>query len=407
MRLLIALQHRCLRAADGTVWTRTMFPYAYWQRYLVVFDQVRILTRIQDADEIPQDWVRFDGDGVTVLPIPAYVGPWQYLWCAREVGRAAEQAVHLHDAVILRVPSHSIASYVARALRQVGHPYAVEVVADPYHLFAPGCVKNPLRPYLRWALTRQQQRQCAEACAALYVTQSSLQDIYPCSGYVAGVSDVELTDEHFAPAPRAPGSSQFTLLSIGTMQEVYKGFDVLIDAVARCVRQGLDLRLVLIGDGKYRPALRAQAARAGLVERVEFTGELTLGTTVRRHLDQADLFVLPSRSEGLPRVLLEAMARALPCLGSNVGGIPELLAPEDLAPAGNPNALARAIQTALTDPARLVKMSARNWQKAHDYHDTNLHDRRITFFRHVRDQTTAWIRANALSDGIPAMPVVE
>jgi len=372
-----------------------MFPYTYWQRYLSAFDQVKILTRVQDTDEMPANWVRVDGDGVTVLPIPCYVGPWEYLWRARQVEQAAAQAADWQDAVILRVPSHSIAGYVARKLRQVGHPYAVEVVADPYHLFAPGCIKNPLRPYLRWALTTQQQRQCAGACAALYVTQASLQQLYPCPGYVTGVSDVELTDNDIVGIPRQPVTGPLTILSIGTMQEVYKGFDVLIDAVAHGIRRGLNLRLVLIGEGKYRPALAAQAARLGLGDRVEFTGELTMGAEVRHRLDQADLFVLPSRSEGCPRVLIEAMARALPCLGSDVGGIPELLSSEDLVPAGNSVALAQAIATVATDLDRRLRMSARNLCTALDYREDILDTRRQEFFQHLRERTAKWISARA------------
>ena len=73
-----------------------------------------------------------------------------------------------------------------------------------------------------------------------------------------------------------------------------------------------------------RNGLKAKALR----DRVRFRGQLTTPVDVRAELDRADLFVLPSRQEGLPRAMIEAMARALPCIGSSVGGIPELLQPK-------------------------------------------------------------------------------
>ena len=122
---------------------------------------------------------------------------------------------------------------------------------------------------------------------------------------------------------------------MGTLEQLYKAPDVLLDAVGQCFRQGLDLELVWIGGGQYQQQLEARAKELGLSPRVRFLGQLPAGDAVRGELDRADLFVLPSRQEGLPRAMLEAMARGLPCIGSTVGGIPELLPAEDLVPPGD------------------------------------------------------------------------
>ena len=87
------------------------------------------------------------------------------------------------------------------------------------------------------------------------------------------------------------------------------------------------------------------------------------------------------------------MARALPCVGSTVGGIPELLPPEDLVPPGDAAALARKLREVVTDPARLAAMSARNLSRAGDYNDDVLRPRRVAFYRHLRDATAAWLPA--------------
>jgi glycosyltransferase involved in cell wall biosynthesis len=126
-------------------------------------------------------------------------------------------------------------------------------------------------------------------------------------------------------------------------------------------------------------------------DRITFTGALPAGPAVRGQLDLADLFVMPSRTEGLPRAMVEAMARGLPCIGSSVGGIPELLAQEDLVPPGDADALARKIAEVAGDPHRLAAMSARNLAKAKLYSGSALAERRMAFYRHVREATEKWL----------------
>src|SRR5205809_1714074 len=121
--------------------------------------------------------------------------------------------------------------------------------------------------------------------------------------------------------------------------------------------------MVIVGSGGYQAQLEARAAALGIGTRVQFRGQLAAAEAVRAELDRADLFVLPSRQEGLPRAMIEAMARGLPCIGSTVGGIPELLAAEDMVPPNDASALARKIREVLADPSRLARMSVRNLAK--------------------------------------------
>ena len=189
------------------------------------------------------------------------------------------------------------------------------------------------------------------------------------------------------PSPAVDGP--FRLVTVGAFDQLYKAPDVLIDAVAACVRAGSDVTLTLVGDGLHRPELEARAAAHGIGERVRFTGNLPSGSAVRAQLDSAHLFVLPSRQEGLPRALVEAMARGLPCVGSTVGGIPELLPAENLVPPGDVEALAAKIREVLEDPERRARMSAANLATARGYRESELHDRRVAFYREVRRRTEA------------------
>ncbi len=120
---------------------------------------------------------------------------------------------------------------------------------------------------------------------------------------------------------------------------------------------------------------------------------------MRQELDRADLFVLPSHQEGLPRAAIEAMARGLPCVGSTVGGFPELLPAEDLVPPGDAAALARKLREVVTDPDRLDRMAARNLGAAREYREDVLRPRRTAFYEHLRAATTRWLQRR--SEGAP------
>ena len=100
---------------------------------------------------------------------------------------------------------------------------------------------------------------------------------------------------------------------VGTMSQTYKGHDVLLEAMAILEGRGVRTWVTFVGDGRLRQDID-QAARALSLD-VSFTGRLGAAEDVRAVLDTADLFVMPSRTEGLPRALIEAMARYLPAVG--------------------------------------------------------------------------------------------
>ncbi len=119
--------------------------------------------------------------------------------------------------------------------------------------------------------------------------------------------------------------------------------------------------LILVGDGEDRAALRDQASRLGVIDHVQFVGRVE---DTSEFLRGADLFVLPSVAEGMSNSLLEAMATALPCLASAIGGNTDLLGTGDagiLLPADRPEAWSEAIIRVLTDGdlARSLGQAAR------------------------------------------------
>ena len=278
-------------------------------------------------------------------------------------------------------------------------PYAIEVLGDPWEAFGPGTWTSLLRPIFRVLATRQLKRICTRAMAGHYVTSETLQKRYPPSksAYAVGFSDVRLENAsvpaeliqaryrrlHESPWKDAKSGSPIRIGFIGSLARMYKGPDTLLHAAALCLGR-LNLQLVMVGAGRYLPEMKSLAAKLGIADRVEFRGELSSGPSIFEFLDSIDLFIMPSRAEGLPRALVEAMSRGCPCIASSVGGIPELLEASDLVPAGSPEELAKLILEVAADSDRLLAMSARNLAKAAQFNPQMLNESRRAFLEEVK-----------------------
>ena len=405
MQLCLTLEHRFLQSPDRRVWTITQCPYEFYREYLEVFDSVRVISRVFPVSRVEPNFLPVEGPGVEFYAMPGYKGPFGFLAHFSHVRERARHAVPTGGAVILRVHSQ-VANSVEDWLTRRGIPYGLEVTADPYDVLSPAANRHPVAPIARRYFTRRLQRQCQRAVAVSYVTQTYLQNRYPpavdhraterafgggapdARQCVMAVSDVSLSPDCFVSRPRNAlhDPSCLRIVFVGTLGSLYKGPDVLLGAVAICKSQ-IPVRVRFIGSGQQMQALQNQCVRLGIEDQVEFAGSVTAGEPVRRELDQADLFVLPSRAEGVPRAMLEAMARGLPCLGSTIGGIPELLHEEDLVPPDNPAALAKVIVEVFSQEARVQRMSARNLVKAAAYSTAILANRRVDFYRAVRELT--------------------
>jgi glycosyltransferase involved in cell wall biosynthesis len=424
MQTIVTLEHRFAQTPDGAVWTPTTNAYDFWTRYLDVFDGVKVAARVRRVSRPEDRWARADGPGVRFIAIPHYIGPYQYLLRWPWIRQTLRHAVASQDAVIMRVAS-ALANCLEPALWKSGHPYGLEVVADPYDVFSPGAVRHPLRPFLRRWMPGKLRLQCERAVGVAYVTRQALQNRYPCRAFMVGVSDVTVpaasivqrnrvlathyssiclrqSDLSTSRVARDSSRSPLTLICVGGMQELYKAQDVLVRAVAQCAQQGDNLRLVLIGEGKYRPMLEKMAGQLGIRHLCDFKGQIPAGDAVVAELDSADVFVLPSRQEGIPRAMVEAMARGLPCVGSTVGGIPELLPAEDMVAPNDVAGLAAKLHEVLNSLDRRDEMSRRSLAVATDYAEDKLRARRIMFYRHVAARTEAWLRGAAVA-GTSAM----
>ncbi len=238
-------------------------------------------------------------------------------------------------------------AFIARVVRR---PYVIHVHAsgfDDYYRDAPAWERRLIRATLR----------NADLVIALSPTwEARIQEIVRCTS-TSIPNPVRIPTAH-----AAIDGSPALIVSLGRLGE-RKGSLTLVRALSSLGGAHSDARLVLAGDGD-RSVVRTEAERLGVSDRVDLPGWMD-AEDCRRLLLAAHVFALPSREEGLPVALLEAMAAGLPSVVTPVGGIPDafvegrhgyFVAPDD------PDALARSLQNLLDDPAgsRSMGANARN-----------------------------------------------
>jgi glycosyltransferase involved in cell wall biosynthesis len=394
MRLLVALEtHFVQDPATGRVHSRFGFDAApFWGRYLEVFDEVLVAART--AREPAGDLPLVDGPGIEVAALPDYHGPWEFLRVRAALQAALARAVERADVLCLRAPGPIAGlAWTVRGNRPVG----IEVVGDPYDALAPGAVKSPVRPLARAVLARDLRAMCRGADGVAYVTMSALQRRYPTKGWATSYSSIALDEEAFrlpvaiaakaerlARKARMRGGGPWQLVTVGSLAQPYKGHEVLLDALARLRSTGPACELTVVGDGRLRDPLTARAQALGIDPIVRFVGQVPPGAAVRALLDEADVFVLPSWSEGLPRALIEALARGMPAVATAVGGVPELLPRTQLVPTGDAAALATRLAAICSEGADFATIGQQARLVAERYRSAALRKRRNAFYGHLR-----------------------
>lgn len=389
MRLLVATDAHIYRTPDGAAYCSTLYGYDYFCRYRMAFDQVRVVAREKAVPAAEAGWLRVDGPGVSVFGIPFFQGPKQLLPKYLSIHRRLRGAAEDCDAAMLRVPgqtAHMTFSHLPKGL-----PVGAEVVSD-FTGFLQNTDEGLIQTTLYRLMSRTLARICRRANGVCYVTREAIQKHYPSQAMLHGASesyfdcacsDIELSDGDFGAPRDFAGQTRFTLiLTNAAMNSERKGERVLLAALERLRGRGFDVRGVFVGDGALRAAFEREAAERGLSDAVRFTGLLPSRTQVMAELRAADIYVLPTQAEGLPRGVIEAMAAGLPCLSTPVGGMPELLEADCLvADPKDVEGFAGTLSAWLSEPQILERKSRENLAHAQAFRHDLLSQRRTEFYQ--------------------------
>ncbi len=261
------------------------------------------------------------------------------------------RARHLHNHI-----AEAAGTVAMLAARMAGIPFS-------FTLHGPGIFMAPAY----WRLDEKIRRARFVACISHFARAQAM--------LLSGQADwdkLHIVHCGVDPARYRPPESgpQKRLLFVGRLAAV-KGVPVLFETLAKLREAHPDLHLTLVGDGPERGALEEAARNLRLQSHITFLGYLSQDA-VAEQLGRHDLFVLPSFAEGVPVVLMEAMAARLPVIATAVGGVGELVDATCglIVPPGDSEALARAIDALLCDPERGRRMGAAGAAKVAAHFDS-------------------------------------
>lgn len=349
-----------------------------FNRYLGHADHLTVAIRVEPFRE-GADTSRsklIDETNVDVVAIPSQSTLTGIVFRRAEAARILTEQMKNADFAIIRLPSF-IGQLAVKIARKLHKPYLVEVVGCPWDsLWNYGLKGKAIAPWM----TLSMKQQVKHADYAIYVTNNFLQKRYPTKGVSTNCSNVEINSVSEEVLQRRLekircGNENFILGTTAAVNVPYKGHQYVIEALGKLKKQGItNYTYQMVGDGD-QSRLKQVIKDNDVVDQVEFLGSMT-HDKVFQWLDTIDIYVQPSRQEGLPRALIEAMSRGLPAIGAATGGIPELIQPECIFSNTNRNIeeICELLQS--YTPERMEREACRNHAEASIYLIENIKKRR-------------------------------
>jgi glycosyltransferase involved in cell wall biosynthesis len=287
------------------------------------------------------------------------------------------------DYIVIRLPSF-IGNLAVDAARKLNKPYLIEVVACPWDGFwNHSLIGKMVAPYMYF----KTKKHIMDACFVVYVTNEFLQKRYPTNGITVSCSNVALKEfninileDRIKKIGNIKKNNKFVIGTTAAVDVRYKGQQYIIKALGKLKEHGItnfEYQLVGGGDQTY---LKSIAEKNNVGDQVVFLGSMK-HNDVFKWLETIDIYTQPSRQEGLPRALIEAMSLGLPAFGAKTAGIPELLDPEFIFNNSN-NSIEEIYNILLKFNAELMlEQSQRNYHESKKYDKDIIESRRKEFFK--------------------------
>lgn len=359
----------------------------FLSRYIRVFDKVRLALRCIEEKNIKPQRVLIDNPKIEVYPIPIFHGPKEYALTYFKIGKILRNVVEGCDAAILRLPS-TIAQRAYKRIIKSGIPYATEIVFDAND--GKETASNMLESFLWGKIDRQMKKICYNADGVSCVTEKYLQKRYfsKKTGHFESHYSTLALNKSFFTSPRSyPDHSPLTIAHVDLQIGLHsrKGTDIIIKALEKLKRRGVVVNVKFAGDDwdNSTEAILSYAKDHHVDGQVQCVGFLTRDK-LESFLNDSDLFVLPTKAEGLPRVIIEAIAKGLPTITTPASGNPELIPAKYLVDFYDVDGLAERIETFVTSKEAYEEASKVNFEHSLQYEASILEERRDKFYNNLR-----------------------
>lgn len=316
---------------DKDFYSMTLTYELLSKRYLKYYDELYLISRVADKNSIKGDISGYkitNGNNVYANPIEEYSKVSDAIKKRKVIENKIYSVISKCDVVIIRLPN--VLGLIAYSLcKKHNVKFLVEMLACPFdsywnHQNKFGKVLAPIMYYLN-------KKAIKNAPKVLYVTDEFLQNRYPTNGKSINCSDVVLNgidskiiEKRISKIKKYNVEKELRIVTTANVELKIKGHEYVIRALA--LSRNKNIKYYLIGNGDST-RLKNIAQKYNVSNQVVFVGSLPHNQVFKK-MEEMDLYIQPSLQEGMPRALLEAMSIGLPCIGSNVGGIPELLGKE-------------------------------------------------------------------------------
>lgn len=391
---LIADNH-FVQTSNG-VYVNGTYTKQYLSRFTSNFDKVVVIARGHKAtthDNV-SNLRESGGDKVFFQIIDDFVGIKSYILNRRTIQKQIEKGLMNVDAVFVRMPC-ILTTLSLSIAKKLNKPIFIDVGADPETIYL-GSRKTLFRRLLSLYLKNVCKRSCMFANGVSYVTEYILQEKYPCKAIKAGesekyftasISNVDISsDFYYNRSLKEYETNTIKLLHISNNipKNSSKGHQEALSVLSYLHKKGFQAKLTFLGDGDGVSELKNMATKLGISDYVFFEGRVADRNEYRNYLLDNDIFVFPSHSEGLPRVLLEAMATGMICVSSNVDGIPEILGKEDIFDYSNIEGMGDRIINIITNKEVMSRISEKNFNTALNYSHDKLKQKIDSYYGKVR-----------------------
>ncbi|MFH0395578.1 glycosyltransferase [Streptococcus sp. A34] len=352
-------------------------------RYLDVCDHLYLIVRTFNSDKSFSElnMPKIENDRITIIDTPNYYS-LKYLINSRSEQNKIEEYVKQSDLIFARMPSQT-SNIVLKVVKKMKKPYLVEVGGCAWDSFFNHSFKGKLlAPYMYLA----EKNYVYHADYASYVTKNFLQKRYP------NKSNNQINCSNVYILPEVKNVRKYTNnrpISIGTatnsIDVKYKGQDSVIRALSilkNKYNETVYYDIVGPGEGFH---LKELAKKLNVENQVRFLGTKNK-LEMNDWLANLDIYIQPSKQEGLPRSVIEAMSFGKYILGSSIAGIPELIDQNFLFNPGNYQQITALIAIFLkTETSEINKISMSNFEKSLEYSVDKLNLRRKKFFNNFKN----------------------
>lgn len=349
------------------------------ERYLHLGSHVTFLVRCEkmiNLENIENKYSALNKQKCSVICTPN-IKTLKGLKNINKLKEEVKKAVLSHDIVVTRLSS-TLGSMAVKYSLKYNKPLLGEIVGCTWDGLWNYSLKGKiLAPYYFY----KQRKAVRQLPYAIYVTSEFLQKRYPTKGKSVNCSNVVLDDldeailkKRLLKISKLKNNDSINIGTIAGIDVPFKGQKFVLMAMSKLKKKNLLYKVVGKGTGKI---LTQIAKKLDIENQFKVVGPIK-HAAVFDFLDNLDLYIQPSKQEGLPRALIEAMSRGLPAIGSRTGGIPELLKEEFIFDKGSVRQLSNIIEN--FDLKKMAKESEINFQKSKEYYINNINKKRYDFY---------------------------